>query len=157
MESYTEAEKREAFEDWDAFRPRFQATVEGVVNVERGQNTLLANPLVMLIYADGYLRGKRSGDSPSGVKQLRQRNQELTAMIEELVWAMHLWQDSDNWMSPDAYLAFLAAIRMTGIPFTDFNQDDDHGGQPWRFDDLDWVQRQREVWQQRQHEAGYRI
>jgi hypothetical protein len=86
--------------------------------------------------------------SPEGVRQLRRHNQELRAMIEELVWAMHLWSEYENGLHPDAEAAFWAGVaevnaRVESRPGRD-------GDLAHRFTDPDWVQRQRQRWQERQ-------
>lgn len=60
MSEYTEDEKREAFAAWDEYKPRFAETIAGIVRIPGAGQTLLDNPLVMIIYADAYLAGKRA-------------------------------------------------------------------------------------------------
>lgn len=72
---------------------------------------------------------------------MSEREAELGAMVEELVWAMHLWgADEDNSIHPEAWAAFREALTVARIPFTDLGEDDE--GHRYRFDP-DWCQRQR--------------
>lgn len=74
MSEYTEEEKREAFAAWDDYKPRFVESIEGVVRIPGAGQTLLDNPLVMIIYADAYLAGKRAATTlnPFGGKAREQ-------------------------------------------------------------------------------------
>lgn len=60
VSEHTEEEKREAFAAWDAYKPRFVKSIESIVRIPGAGRTLLDNPLVMLVYADAYLAGKRA-------------------------------------------------------------------------------------------------
>lgn len=146
---YTEAEKREAFASFDDYAPRFKATLEGFVPGVAHDRTILDNPLVGMIYADGFLHGRHSGDKPEGVKRLRERCRDLTAMIEELAWAMVQWsRDEDDSIHPDAYPAFRAACALVGVPITDEATPGGEFDYVYRFDP-GWSERQREQWRQR--------
>lgn len=54
-----------------------------------------------------------------------EREAELTAMIEDLVWGMHLWACDEDGIHPDAYRAFQEAIRVAVIPANLLVTDDD--------------------------------
>lgn len=81
----------------------------------------------------------------SAVRELRQKLADRTAMIEELVWALHLWAEDDETKAihPDAERVFFAALEMVGVSH---NQAANAAG---RWLDLDWCERQRAVWQRR--------
>lgn len=71
---------------------------------------------------------------------MSEREAELEAMVEELVWAMHLWgADEDDSIHPDAYAAFREALTVARIPVTVTIED----GEPRYQFDPDWCQRQR--------------
>lgn len=150
---YTVDEKREAFASFGEYLPRFKATMAEYTPGIAHERTLLDNPLVSLIYADAFLAGRHTGDKPEGVKQLRQKVRDHQAMIEELLWVMHLWsRDEDDTIHPDAWSAFDAAMHMIGVKTEELESREG-----FRFTDPDWVQRQREQWQRRQETTDYPI
>lgn len=90
--------------------------------------------------------------TPPEKEPVRQRLAERTAMIEELVWAMHLWGGyEDDSIHHDAYPAFRAAIELVGIPITEERLEYDTVNMRYRFD-LAWAERQRAVWRRRNGE-----
>jgi hypothetical protein len=60
------ADRREAFDAWESYLPRFKASIERYVPRIGEGPTLLDNPLVGLIYADGYLAGKAAARREAG-------------------------------------------------------------------------------------------
>lgn len=82
------------------------------------------------------------------IAKQKEQKESLIAMIEELVWAMNLWcHDEDSEIHPDAFPAFKAAIVLVGIPVA--AETNDYGDTTYHFNDLDWVQRQRDKWRER--------
>ena len=88
-----------------------------------------------------------------GIKQLRQKVRDQQAMIEELVWAIAA-ESADTGEGIHAYTwgAFRAALDMTGIEYSVPSAMGEDYTNGVKFLDLDWVQRQRDRWQQRQAE-----
>lgn len=84
-----------------------------------------------------------------GVGKLREKLSDQKAMIEELVWGMHLEaQDTGEGIHPDAYATFRAAINLVEIP-VEWSKNED-GDVSYRFTDLDWKARQQDRWRRRQ-------
>src|SRR5690242_5630988 len=86
-----------------------------------------------------------------GARDGQERVDDLVAMIEELVWAMHVWgADEDNSIPPEAYASFREALTVARIPVMITIED----GEPRYLFDPEWAQRQRVTWAMRQQQAS---